>query len=43
MGTGSTALACQRLGVSFIGFEIDTAYVDIAQKELLKQKKETSP
>jgi site-specific DNA-methyltransferase (adenine-specific) len=38
MGTGSTALACQRLGVNFIGFEIDASYVDIAYKELLKQK-----
>ena len=38
MGTGSTALACQRLGVNFIGFEIDASYVDIAHKELLKQK-----
>ena len=38
MGTGSTALACQKLGVNFIGFEIDASYIDIANKELLKQK-----
>jgi site-specific DNA-methyltransferase (adenine-specific) len=41
MGTGSTALACQRLGVNFIGFEIDASYVDIAHKELLKQKEKS--
>ena len=39
MGTGSTALACQKLGVKYIGFEIDTAYIAIANKELLKQRK----
>jgi site-specific DNA-methyltransferase (adenine-specific) len=39
MGTGSTALACQRLGVNYIGFEIDKSYVALAHKELLKQGK----
>jgi len=43
MGTGSTALACQKLGVDFIGFEIDKTYVSIANKELLKQRRETRP
>jgi site-specific DNA-methyltransferase (adenine-specific) len=38
MGTGSTALACQKLGVNYIGFEIDTTYVAIANKKLFKQK-----
>ena len=38
MGTGSTALACQKLGVNFIGFEIDKKYYDIALEELSKQK-----
>jgi len=38
MGAGSTALACQKLGVNFIGFEIDASYIDIANKELLKRK-----
>jgi site-specific DNA-methyltransferase (adenine-specific) len=42
MGTGSTALACQKLGVDYIGFEIDTTYVTIAQKKLVYQKKERS-
>jgi site-specific DNA-methyltransferase (adenine-specific) len=39
MGTGSTALACQNLGVEYIGFEIDKTYVAIAQQNLLKQEK----
>jgi len=34
MGTGSTALACQKLGVDFIGFEIDKTYVALANKAL---------
>jgi len=40
MGTGSTALACQKLCVNFLGFEIDKTYVTIAQKKLVIQKKE---
>lgn len=32
MGIGSTAVACVRLGVDFIGFEIDRDYCDVAQK-----------
>jgi site-specific DNA-methyltransferase (adenine-specific) len=39
MGTGSTALACQHLNISYIGFEIDTTYVQIARTALEKQKK----
>ena len=34
MGIGSTALACKKLDVNFIGFEIDESYVDIANKRL---------
>jgi site-specific DNA-methyltransferase (adenine-specific) len=30
MGTGSTAVAATRLGVRFLGFEIDPEYVDLA-------------
>jgi len=30
MGIGSTAIACKKLGVDFIGFEIDPNYVEIA-------------
>jgi site-specific DNA-methyltransferase (adenine-specific) len=39
MGTGSTALACQKLRVNYLGFEIDRSYVALAEKKLLKQKK----
>jgi len=34
MGIGSTAIACKKLNVDFIGFEIDKSYVDIARKRL---------
>jgi len=34
MGIGSTALACKKLDINFIGFEIDKSYVDIANKRL---------
>ncbi len=34
MGTGSTAVAAVRLGVRFVGFEIDPDYVDIAQERI---------
>ena len=40
MGTGSTALACQKLGIPFIGFEIDQTYVHIAEQQLLDQKRQ---
>jgi len=31
MGIGSTAIACLRLGVNFIGTEIDPGYIQEAQ------------
>ncbi len=34
MGIGSTAIACKKLDVDFIGFEIDKSYVDIANERL---------
>ncbi len=34
MGIGSTALACIRLGVNYIGFEIDPGYCAIAEERL---------
>ncbi|HEX77065.1 MAG TPA: site-specific DNA-methyltransferase [Dehalococcoidia bacterium] len=34
MGIGSTALACLRLGVSCIGFEIDQKYLDVASRRI---------
>ncbi len=42
MGIGNTAVACLRLGVDFIGFEMDQKYAETAQQqinnELLQQK-----
>jgi len=37
MGTGSTAHACQKLGVKYIGFEIDKTYVANAEKDLARR------
>ena len=34
MGIGSTALACVRLGVNYVGFEIDPQYVEIAEDRI---------
>jgi len=34
MGTGTTAIASKRLGRNFIGFEIDSKYVDIFYKKI---------
>jgi site-specific DNA-methyltransferase (adenine-specific) len=34
MGIGNTAIACTKLGVDWIGFEIDEYYVEIAEKKL---------
>ncbi|HEU4985159.1 MAG TPA: site-specific DNA-methyltransferase, partial [Nitrososphaera sp.] len=34
-GIGSTALAAKKLGISFIGFEIDRSYLDEAIARLL--------
>ena len=38
MGIGTTALASVKLGVKFIGFEIDKSYVDIADEKLSQKK-----
>ncbi len=34
MGIGNTAIACMRLGVNYIGFEIDETYVKIAEQRI---------
>jgi site-specific DNA-methyltransferase (adenine-specific) len=34
IGIGNTAIACVRLGVDWIGFEIDESYVDVAEKRI---------
>ena len=38
MGIGSTALAAIRLGVNFIGFEIDDEYVKIAEERISHER-----
>jgi site-specific DNA-methyltransferase (adenine-specific) len=37
-GTGSTALACDRVGVDFIGFEVDSQYLELAETSLREQR-----
>ena len=37
MGIGNTAIACVRLGVGFIGFEIDEEYVRIAKERIARE------
>lgn len=37
MGIGSTAIACKKLNVDFLGFEIDKSYIEIARKNLTKE------
>jgi site-specific DNA-methyltransferase (adenine-specific) len=38
MGIGSTAIACIRLGVPFIGFEIDGGYVKAAEERIRRER-----
>ena len=38
MGIGTTALACLKLKINFIGFEVDPSYVEIANDRLDQQK-----
>jgi site-specific DNA-methyltransferase (adenine-specific) len=40
IGIGTTAIACLRLGVDYIGTEIDRHYVDIANKRIAKRMTE---
>lgn len=39
MGSGSTALACLSLNIDYIGTEIDTEYIDIAEKNIEERKR----
>jgi len=41
MGIGTTALACMRVGVDFIGTEIDKKYIMIANDRIKKKKTES--
>jgi DNA modification methylase len=38
MGTGSTAIACRRLGTHCIGFEIDPHYLQLAEERLREEE-----
>ena len=40
MGMGTTALACMRLGVNYIGTEIDSEYIKVAFEDIQRRKKE---
>ena len=39
MGIGTTALACIRLGVNYLGTEIDAEYIKVAMEDIEKKKK----
>ena len=39
MGIGTTALACLRLSVNYLGTEIDSEYVKVANEDIEKRKK----
>ena len=39
-GIGSTAVACKRLGVSFVGFDIDKEYLDEAVTRVRRENKD---
>jgi DNA modification methylase len=36
MGSGTTALACKKMGLGYIGSEISTSQVEYAEKRLTK-------
>lgn len=40
IGIGSTALACQKLGVNCMGFDIDKTYLDIASNAIISSQEE---
>jgi site-specific DNA-methyltransferase (adenine-specific) len=42
MGIGSTAIACIRLGVNYIGFEIDEYYCKVAEERIKKELSKTN-
>ena len=42
MGIGNTALACMRLGLNYLGTEIDAEYIKIAQHKMASAPLETN-
>jgi site-specific DNA-methyltransferase (adenine-specific) len=39
MGIGTTALACIRLGVNYLGTDIDAEYLKVAMEDIENRKK----
>jgi site-specific DNA-methyltransferase (adenine-specific) len=39
MGIGNTAVACLKLGVDYIGFEMDESYAEVAEKRMIHYAK----
>jgi site-specific DNA-methyltransferase (adenine-specific) len=39
MGIGTTALACLKLGIDYIGTEIDSEYIKVAKDDINNKKK----
>ena len=37
MGIGTTAVACVRLGVNYIGFEMDPKYIEVANERIAEE------
>jgi site-specific DNA-methyltransferase (adenine-specific) len=37
-GIGSTAVVCKRLGISFVGFDIDKEYLDEAVTRVISEE-----
>ena len=41
MGIGNTAVACVRLGVDYVGFEMDKSYADVAKQQVRAELSKT--
>jgi site-specific DNA-methyltransferase (adenine-specific) len=41
LGIGSTAVACRRMGVGMVGFDIDETYLRTARDQLMKKSKDS--
>jgi site-specific DNA-methyltransferase (adenine-specific) len=40
MGIGNTAVACKRLGVNYLGFEMDESYAECAKQQIGNEESE---
>jgi site-specific DNA-methyltransferase (adenine-specific) len=43
MGIGTTALACIRLGIDYLGTEIDPQYTKVAKENIERRKRKGYP